>query len=125
MEHTAAGMPPHPGTVVSELMQERGITKDQIADGGFPLALLNDILNGNAGIPLEHPPQVESLAHRLRCTPEYLVNVQTEYDRATVGVVAAKRLRQEAHSRRLGNAQRWPRSASANEYKSKLPVAMR
>ena len=75
MERTTYRMPTHPGDVVKEELEERGISQKEFASRtGISYTMLNEILNSKRPITSEIALVIEAA---LGIKPELLINMQS------------------------------------------------
>ena len=80
MESTLYRIPTHPGDVVKEELEARGISqKDFAARTGVSYTMLNEILNAKRPITSEVALVIEAA---LGINPEMLINMQSRYNMA-------------------------------------------
>lgn len=73
-------LPTHPGDVLKEELEARGISQKSFAEGtGVPYTMLNEILNGKRPVTSDFALLVEAA---LGISPELLINMQTRYNMA-------------------------------------------
>ena len=78
MERTTYRMPTHPGDVVKEELEERGISPKEFASRtGISYTMLNEILNSKRPITSEIALVIEAA---LGINPELLINMQSRYN---------------------------------------------
>ena len=78
MERTTYRMPTHPGDVVKEELEERGISQKEFASRtGISYTMLNEILNSKRPITSEIALVIEAA---LGINPELLINMQSRYN---------------------------------------------
>ncbi len=77
---TIKRLPTHPGDVLKEELEDRGITQAKFASCiGVSYTMLNEILNGKRAVTSDFAILVEAA---LGINPEILVNMQTRYNMA-------------------------------------------
>lgn len=70
--------PTAPGVILREIMEEKGITQAQLhQETGIGLQTINTLLNGRRGLTADTALR---LAKRLKTTPEFWMNLQTNVD---------------------------------------------
>ena len=80
MERTTYRMPTHPGDVVKEELEARGISQKEFASRtGISYTMLNEILNSKRPITSEFALVIEAA---LGINPELLINMQSRYNMA-------------------------------------------
>lgn len=73
-------IPTHPGDVIKEEIQSRGISQKQLAKMiSVPYTQLNEILNGKRVVSVEFALLIEAA---LGINPELLINMQNRYNMA-------------------------------------------
>jgi addiction module HigA family antidote len=74
-------IPSHPGEILrEEFLRPAGITQSRLADHlGIPVQRVNEIVKGKRGVSAD---TAWLLAGALGTTPEFWVNLQTNYDLA-------------------------------------------
>ena len=78
MERTTYRIPTHPGDVVKEELEARGISQKEFASRtGISYTMLNEILNGKRPITSEIALVIEAA---LGINPELLINMQSRYN---------------------------------------------
>ena len=78
MERTTYSIPTHPGDVVKEELEARGISQKEFASRtGISYTMLNEILNGKRPITSEIALVIEAA---LGINPELLINMQSRYN---------------------------------------------
>ncbi len=71
-------LPTHPGDVLKEELESRGITQKKFSEIlKVPYSQLNDILNGRRPVTTDFALMVEAA---LGINPEILINMQTRYN---------------------------------------------
>ena len=77
---TIKRLPTHPGDVLKEEIESRGISQKKFAELlGVPYTQLNEILNGKRPVSTDFALMVEAA---LGITPELLINMQSRYNMA-------------------------------------------
>lgn len=77
---TIKRLPTHPGDVLKEELEARGITQSKFASCiGVSCTMLNEILNGKRPVTIDFALLVEAA---LGINPELLVNMQNRYNMA-------------------------------------------
>lgn len=75
-----ARIPTHPGDVIKEEIQSRGISQKQLAKMiSVPYTQLNEILNGKRLVSVDFALLIEAA---LGINPELLINMQNRYNMA-------------------------------------------
>ncbi|MBQ8957732.1 MAG: HigA family addiction module antidote protein [Bacteroidales bacterium] len=73
-------IPTHPGDVIKEELEYRGITQKRFADlTGVPYTMLNEILNGKRPVTSDFALIVEAA---IGISPQLLINMQARYNMA-------------------------------------------
>lgn len=73
-------LPTHPGDVLKEEIESRGISQKKFAELlGVPYTQMNEILNGKRPVSTDFALMVEAA---LGITPELLINMQNRYNMA-------------------------------------------
>ncbi len=73
-------LPTHPGDVLKEEIESRGISQRKFADLlGVPYTQLNEILNGKRPVSTDFALMMEAA---LGISPELLINMQNRYNMA-------------------------------------------
>ncbi len=89
--------PTHPGEILREEIEYRGITQTKLAkDLGIRISLLNEIINGKRDITIEYALMLEAA---LGIDADFWINLQNNYSK-----VKAKR--NESFMTRLANIRR-------------------
>ena len=77
---TIKRLPTHPGDVLKEEIESRGISQKRFAELlGVPYTQLNEILNGKRPVSTDFALMVEAA---LGISPELLINMQNRYNMA-------------------------------------------
>ncbi len=77
---TIKRLPTHPGDVLKEEIESRGISQKRFAELlGVPYTQLNEILNGKRPVSTDFALMVETA---LGISPELLINMQNRYNMA-------------------------------------------
>ena len=80
MDTNTHRLPTHPGDVLKEELEVRGITQKRFSEyTGIPYTLLNEMLNGKRPITSDIALVIEAA---LGINPEMLVNMQSRYNMA-------------------------------------------
>lgn len=72
--------PSHPGEVLREEIESRGITQTKLASEiGVRVSLLNELINGKRAFTIEYAYLIEAA---LGIDADFWINMQTSYDKA-------------------------------------------
>lgn len=72
--------PTHPGEVLREELESRGITQTKLANEiGIKVSLLNELVNGKRRFTIEYAMLIEAA---LGIDADFWINMQTSYDKA-------------------------------------------
>lgn len=72
--------PTHPGEILREELESRGITQTKLAKNiGVKLSLLNELINGKRDFTIEYAMLIEAA---LGIESDFWINMQTAYDKA-------------------------------------------
>lgn len=70
--------PTHPGSILKEEIEERGITQKRFSDlTGIPYTALNEVLNGKRNITTEYALLIEAV---LGIEASFWINLQSKYN---------------------------------------------
>ncbi len=73
-------IPTHPGEILKEELESRGITQKRFAEViGVPYTQLNEILNGKRSVSTDFALMMEAA---IGINPELLINMQNRYNMA-------------------------------------------
>lgn len=74
--------PTHPGELLREEIEYRGITQTRLAEElGMKVSLLNELINGKRDFTIEYAMMLEAA---LGIDSDYWINLQTDYSKAKV-----------------------------------------
>ncbi|MDE7159821.1 MAG: HigA family addiction module antidote protein [Muribaculaceae bacterium] len=72
--------PVHPGEILYEEMEERGITQTRLAESiGVRISLLNELIHGKRSFTIEYAMLIEAA---LGIEADFWINLQNNYDKA-------------------------------------------
>lgn len=80
--NTIPSEPTHPGEILREEIEDRGITQTQLAkEIGMRVSLLNEIINGKRAVTVEYAMLLEAA---LGIDADFWLNLQANYNKAVI-----------------------------------------